>query len=280
MSRDKDESVFSKVSGFFGNKEKKEEVFEAKVDKEGIFEGIKNIFFGEKKEEIIDIEAFEVVASDMEIIITERSINTEGKLIELKSTGTVENLEEKGLLDKLSDTASVTVGAVRDTVSIAVSTVVNTASESWDFTTEKLGVAKQATIEFSSSTADSLVHFTKEVGRRYDEIEISPKFYSLINTMDLVLVISSLQLLVEKQRKGSKEFIALSAVIGLLILLERSKEGMKKEMGFVEVNEELSHDLSSLLKSVTFKDMVETAEPILLIIPNGNYILLILKLFV
>jgi len=44
-------------------------------------------------------------------------------------------------------------------------------------------------------------------------------------------------------------------------------------------DENLNYDLELLLKSITLKDVVETVEPFLLIIPIGNYILLILKLF-
>lgn len=265
----KEGGLFSKVGNLFESKEEK--VLEAKVvSDDSFFSGLKNKFFGDNNtENIIDIEAFEIVAEDMELVIIEKDIDDKGLVV-----------ESRGILNVLSDTVSSTLGVVKDTAGSAIDSVKSVTTDSLNFTTDKLGVAKQATVEFSSSTADSLVHYTKEIGRKYDEMEISPKFYSLINTMDLVMVISGLQLLIEKQRKGSKEFIALSLVISVLLLLDRSKEEMKKEMGIIEVNEELNHDLASLLKSVTFKEVVETAEPILLIIPNGNYILLILKLFV
>lgn len=273
-NKDNEGSLFGKVSSLFGSsKEKNQEdrVLDAKVDQEGVFEGLKNRIFGTKREtEIIDIEAFEEVTADMELVIIEQELNESGEVVEKQVLVSMENLEGgEGILDTLSGT-----------MNSALDTIKNTASSSWDFTANKFGYAKRATVEFSSSTADSLVQVSKQVGEKYDKMEITPKFYSFINAIDLVVVITGLQVLLDKQKKGSKEFIALSVVLGVLLLLDRSKEEMKKEMGFIEINDELNQDLSALLKSVTFKDVVETAEPILLIIPNGNYILLILKLFV
>ncbi|MDM1346499.1 hypothetical protein [Myroides marinus] len=273
-NKNDDTSLFGKVSNLFGSsKEEKQgdKVLDAKVDQEGVFEGLKNRIFGTKREvEIIDIEAFEEVTADMELVIVEQELNESGEVVEKQELVSMESLEAgEGILDTLSGT-----------MNSALDTIKNTASSSWDFTANKFGNAKRATVEFSSSTADSLVQVSKQVGEKYDKMEITPKFYSFINAIDLVVVITGLQVLLDKQKKGSKEFIALSVVLGVLLLLDRSKEEMKKEMGFIEINDELNQDLSALLKSVTFKDVVETAEPILLIIPNGNYILLILKLFV
>ena len=262
MSEDKEESIFSKAKVFFQNKvDVKEKKDETQKNKEGTFEGFRAKFLSEKD-------------GDKEL----RNRDLEG--IEQYTEKNEQSLGNKGIIDVLSDTFNSTIDALKDTTGSSFDSVKMVATDSLSFTTDKLDLAKQSTLEFSSSTTDSLVHFTKDIGRKYDEMEISPRFYSLINTVDLVLVISSLQALIEKQRKGSKEFIALSIIISLLMLLNRSKDEMKKEMGFIEINEELNHDLTDLLKSVTFKEVVETAEPILLVIPNGNYILLILKLFV
>ncbi|MDM1368336.1 hypothetical protein HX052_10135 [Myroides marinus] len=273
-NKDNEGSLFGKVSSLFGSSKKEDQedrVSDAKVDQEGVFEGFKNRIFGTKKEtEIIDIEAFEEVTADMELVIIEQELNESGEVVEKQELVSMENLEGgEGILDTLSGT-----------MNSALDTIKNTVSSSWDFTANKFGNAKRATVEFSSSTADSLVQVSKQVGEKYDKMEITPKFYSFINAIDLVVAITGLQVLLDKQKKGSKEFIALSVVLGVLLLLDRSKEDMKKEMGFIEINDELNQNLSALLKSVTFKDVVETAEPILLIIPNGNYILLILKLFV
>ncbi|MDM1363198.1 hypothetical protein [Myroides marinus] len=273
-NKDNEGSLFGKVSSLFGSSKKEDQedrVSDAKVDQEGVFWGFKNRIFGTKKEtEIIDIEAFEEVIADMELVIIEQELSESGEVIEKQELVSMESLEGgPGILDTLSST-----------MNSALDTIKNTASNSWDFTANKFGNAKRATVEFSSSTADSLVQVSKQVGEKYDKMEITPKFYSFISAIDLMVVITGLQVLLDKQKKGSKEFIALSVVLGVLLLLDRSKEEMKKEMGFTEINDELNQDLSALLKSVTFKDVVETAEPILLIIPNGNYILLILKLFV
>lgn len=268
-----EESILGKVTSLFSSKKNKEdgdEILEAKIDKEGFFDGIRNKLFGSEPVDVIDVEAFEIVTADMELVVIEHEIDESGKVTEHREIVSMDTMEAgKGILDTLSDTANSALDAIK-----------STANSSWEFTTDKLSSAQGATVAFSTSTADSLVHYTKQVGKRYDDMELSPKFYSFINTIDLLVVITGLQVLLDKQKKGSKEFIALSVVLGVLLLLDRSKEEMKKEMGFIEINDELNQDLSALLKSVTFKDVVETAEPILLIIPNGNYILLILKLFV
>lgn len=265
-------SILNTASNWFKkeNKEHQENDSPLEAKPIGFLEQLKNNIWGNESVEIIDIEAFEVIAADMEIVIEQASPTqnkdekTEQTLI---SVDEIEN--EKSLLDHWTDKTTSLIESVKDT-----------AVNSWNFTTEQMNAATVATVSFSSSTADSLVHFTKEVGKKYDELEITPKFHTLINTIDLVVLITLLEGFTTKQKKGSKEFIALSVIIALLVLLENAKEGMKKEMGVLEVNEELNHNMTSLLQSVTFKDMVETAEPILLLIPNGNYILLILKLFV
>lgn len=215
---------------------------------------------GSKNEEPINQIQLEEVVSDMQVLVKVKNQEKLSEVIPIKPTN---------LFSSLSSSFSSTLEAAK-----------SGAIDSWNFTSDKIGTAKDATIEFSTSTADSLVHFTKEVGRKYDDFKFTPKFYSFINALDLVIVINGLQMLIEKQKKGSKEFIALTVVVSILLLLDHSKEEMKKEIGFIEINEQLTSDMSAFLKSVNFKDVVETAEPILLIIPNGNYILLILKLFV
>ncbi|MGG5578116.1 hypothetical protein ACPDHL_12350 [Myroides sp. C15-4] len=262
-------SLRNTASNWFKKDEKEHQEKNPSIEAKpiGFFEQLKNNIWGNEPVEIIDIEAFEVIASDMEVMITQTTTEEITVTQELSSIQELE--QDKSLFTQVTDSTGALLERIKDT-----------AATSWNFTAEKMNAATVATVSFSSSTADSLVHFTKEVGKKYDNLELTPKFHSLINTLDLVVLITLLEGFTDKQKKGSKEFIALSVIIALLVLLENAKEGMKKEMGVIEVNEELNHNMSSLLQSVTFKDMVETAEPILLLIPNGNYILLILKLFV
>lgn len=268
-------SLFGKVSSLFGAKDdvgekiEIEEVLEVKA--EGFFEGISNRFFGDKGEgEMINIEAFEVIAHDLEVVVVKK---------EVEADGFVNVTQEMVTLNKLNNDVGF-MGVITSKTGEFWDGAKNMLSDSWSFTTSKASNAKTATIEFSQSTADSLVHFTKEIGTKYDSIELSPKFFSFIQVVDLVVVITALEELLMKQKRGSKEFVALTVVLGLLLLLNRSKDSMMKELGVPGANNELTQDMQLLFKSVTFKDMVETAEPILLIIPNGNYVLLILKLFV
>lgn len=262
-------SLLNTASNWFKKDEKEHQENDDSLEAKpiGFFEQLKNSIWGNEPVEIIDIEAFEVIASDMEVMITQTTTQEITVTQELSSIQELE--EDKSLFTQLTNSTGALLESIKDT-----------AANSWNFTAEKMNAATVATVSFSSSAADSLVHFTKEVGKKYDDLELTPKFHTLINTLDLVVLIALLEGFTDKQKKGSKEFIALSVIIALLVLLENAKEGMKKEMGVIEVNEELNHNMSSLLQSVTFKDMVETAEPILLLIPNGNYILLILKLFV
>lgn len=274
MSERFDNSLFGKVNGLFEKKKEnqyQEEVLEAKP--ESLLEGIRNRFFRANQESIIiDMEAFEVLASDLEV-----EVLVEGEDSLCKGDQLIK--EEVVLLENLNakkDFVQKTVSQVNG----YLSTIKGLTFESIDLTKDKFFGAKKATFQFTESTATSLVHFTKEVGRKYENMELSPKFYSLVRTIDLVVVITMLKTLVDKQKRGSKEFIALSCIITVLLILDKSKENFKQELGMPIIQEDVQYDLQAFLKSVTLKDAIETVEPILLIIPNGNYVLLILKLFI
>ncbi|MDR2221848.1 MAG: hypothetical protein LBE34_03815 [Flavobacteriaceae bacterium] len=266
------DSLFNKVGSLFGTKEEANanEVVEAKVMEENFFSGLKNRLFGDKVEDVIDVEAFEIVTADMELVVTEQEVNQEGIVVTTTEVVAMEQLEHQtGIFASLADTATNTLASIK-----------NTAIGSWDFTTNTLNTAKNATVTFSTETANSLVHFGKGIGKKYDEIELSPKFYSFVKAIDLLVVINALELCRNKQKKGTKEFVAISTVIAILFVLERSKDKSKELVPIEGTEEMVNQDLSTLLKSITIKDVIETVEPVLLFIPNGNYILLILRLFV
>ena len=162
-----------------------------------------------------------------------------------------------------------------------LNTVRLSSALAWDFTLLKSEEAKKTSVELSQSLSNTFVEFSTEVGKKYDDLEIKPKLLNLIYAVDLSDIINSAQEYKDKQKSGSKEKTALSVVIGILYLLEKSKLRLNSnENTAVAVDDHLNQDFESLLKSITLKDVVETVEPFLLIIPNGNYILLILKLLI
>lgn len=151
----------------------------------------------------------------------------------------------------------------------------------WDFTLIKTAEAKNASVELSQSISKSFTEFSTDVGKKYDDLEIKPKLLNLIYSVDLIKIITYLEVFKGKQKNGSKEKTGLAIIVSILYLLEKSKSRTEnKEFEIVEIDSELNNDFETLLKSITLKDVIETVEPFLLIIPNGNYILLILKLFV
>ncbi|MDR0230349.1 MAG: hypothetical protein LBI72_14995 [Flavobacteriaceae bacterium] len=266
-------NLLDKVGNLFSAKEEKTSngSIEAKVVQESFLDTIKSRLFGAKVEDVIDVEAFEIVTADMELTVTEQDISKEGIVTTTTEVVAMEQLEHKqGVFASLSLATTNTLTSLK-----------NTATDSWDFTTNKLSSAKNATVSFSSTTANSLVQLGKGVGKKYDEITFSPKFYAFVKTIDLLVVVNALQLYNNKQNKGSKEYMAVSTVIAILVLLERSKDKSKENLTIEGVDESLlSKGLPALLKSVTMKDVIATIEPVLLFVPNGNYILLILRLFV
>lgn len=161
-----------------------------------------------------------------------------------------------------------------------IDTIKLNSSLAWDFTLIKTAEAKNTSVELSQSISKSFTEFSTDVGKKYDDLEIKPKLLNLIYLVDLIKIITYIEVFKEKQKNGSKEKTGLAIIVSILYLLEKSKRRTEnKEFEIVEIDTELNNDFETLLKSITLKDVVETVEPFLLIIPNGNYILLILKLF-
>lgn len=156
----------------------------------------------------------------------------------------------------------------------------NGLASSWDYGLVKATDFKNSSIETAQTASVSLLSLSNDVGKKYKQIEIIPKVTKLINVIDLAFVIASLEALNGKYRRGSKEALAFSVLIVMLGLLETAKKTAIEdaEVAFAPIG--LNESIPDLFKTVNFKSVIETAEPFLLLIPNGNYILLILRLFI
>jgi len=186
-----------------------------------------------------------------------------------------------GLIEIKEDSNSSLFETIKGFSSNTIDTIKLNSGLAWDFTLIKTAEAKNTSFELSQSISKSFTEFSTDVGKKYDDLEIKPKLLNLIYAVDLLRIITYVEVFREKQKNGSKEKTGLAIIVSILYLLERSKSRIQnREVDIIEVDDELNNNFETLLKSITLKDVVETTEPFLLIIPNGNYILLILKLFI
>lgn len=172
---------------------------------------------------------------------------------------------------------------IKNKTSEFCSDVADGASNSWDYTLAKLGDAKDGTAELISSTSDSFVKFSRMVGEKYNNLEIQPSLLRLINSLDLIAFMAVLSKFKSKYKKGSKENIAILLVLGLLGIFQKWKADNKVATSKLTLNEpgsNLNLEIQGFLESVSFAYIVNSAEPVLLLIPNGNYLLMVLRLFI
>lgn len=237
----------------------------------GKIEVLKNKIFGQKEVEIIDIEAVEVVSAQMQTQI---------------DTLLLENPSEQHYTDTHSIEATeiqnnTTISEhIEDTAKDLIFSTNQSPTTTWDNTIDKAKTIKQITLDLSSATKNTLVRLSKQANQKYNEIQTTAKFDSLLSTIDLVTLISVLQAFKQKQVKTSKQYIALGSILSLLTILQQIKKQSPERIGDPKASEELNQRMQDLLNSTNFKEVVQTAEPILLQIPKGNYILIVLKLFV
>ena len=244
-------TFFQKLNGFW-NKEtinKSEAVkINSKEENLNLFSSIKDKFFSSSKDE---------VSENQTPILSQNLIEVKG------------------------DSANSLLETVKGFSSNTIDTIKLNSELAWDYTLIKTAEAKNTSLELSQSISNSFTEFSTDVGKKYDDLEIKPKLLNLIYAVDLIKIITYVEVFKDKQKKESKEKTGLAVIVSILYLLEKSKNKVENKDNLpIQIDNELNNDFETLLKSITLKDVVETVEPFLLIIPNGNYILLILKLFI
>lgn len=129
----------------------------------------------------------------------------------------------------------------------------------------------------SQEAGNSIIEFSKNIDERITELELKKLLLTNLTKINIIYIISVLNNFKSNYQKRSKEFIALAALIALLNLLNNSINKPENTLKVLD-NDELN--FNEFFKEITLKSVIETTEPFLIMIPNGNYILLILKLFI
>lgn len=243
----KEKSLLDKISGFWNKKE---------ISSAGSKESQQDIEL-ESNSESLNLSNQSKTKIEDKI-----SIESEA-LIEIKT------ISDLSLINSIIDFSTSSIDSIKQSGITAI-----------DFAKSKTEQAVNSSAELSQSISKTFVEFSTEIGNKYDDLEIKPKLLEFIYEIDLLKAILLIENAKNNQKAGSKERNALVILLSILYLFEKSKFRLDSEKLLISGEDEnLNYDLELLLKSITLKDVVETVEPFLLIIPNGNYILLILKLF-
>ncbi|MEZ7498940.1 hypothetical protein QO200_09320 [Flavobacterium sp. Arc3] len=158
-----------------------------------------------------------------------------------------------------------------------IDTMKMSISKTLDSSIEKFSDIKDMSIVLSQNAGNTVIDFSKNINLKFTELKLKQKLLNNMIRVDLIFIIAALYTFKSKYRKSSKEFIALTALVGLLNLLNNSKNNPENALKILDNSEFL---LDDFFNEITFKSVVETTEPFIILIPNGNYILLILKLFI
>lgn len=238
------------------------------------FSSIKNSLFKNlEKEEIInkDVTSYCIETNIFEdiknkyfsYILKDNTEKEEGKSL------IVINLSESEKTNFLND--------IIQSSSEKIESIKESISDTLDNSIEKINEIKDKSILLSQHAGTTVVDFSISINEKLTELEIKEKLLSNLIKIDLIFIISALYNFKSKYRKNSKEFLALTALAGFLNLLNNSKHNPDNTLKILDSNELVFDDL---FNNITFKSVVETTEPFIIMIPNGNYILLILKLFI
>lgn len=230
-----------------------------------LFSSIKNNLFNNSKEEDIKNE-------------NHSNLKQPNIIEDITSTETIKD-EEQVLIDVILSESEKTsfLNSILQNSSDNLTSLKESLSQTFDDTVFKINIVKDKSIVLSHSAGKSLIEFSKNINERFTELELKKLLLNNLTKINLIFIISILNNFKSKYEKKSKEFIALAALIGLLTLLNTSINNPENTLKILDNNE---LEFKDFFKEITLKSVIETTEPFLIMIPNGNYILLILKLFI